>query len=73
MAYASTHAAHRGTAFDRIATLTSRIATALRERRLYRATFNGLSALSNRELADLGLTRGEIHAVARKSARDAVS
>jgi uncharacterized protein YjiS (DUF1127 family) len=35
--------------------------------RQYRATVNELSKLSNRELADLGIGRGEIHAVARKA------
>lgn len=35
--------------------------------RRYRDTVNELSRLSNRELHDLGLSRSDIHAVARKS------
>ena len=35
--------------------------------RQYRNTVSELSRLSNRELADLGINRGEIHAVARKA------
>ena len=34
--------------------------------RRYRQTINELSRLSNRELADLGITRGEIAAVAAR-------
>lgn len=39
----------------------------LRNWRTYRQTVNELSRLSNRELADLGIARGEIHSVARKA------
>ena len=35
--------------------------------RRYRETVNELSRLSNRELSDLGIARGDIHFVARKS------
>ncbi|EAB6717935.1 DUF1127 domain-containing protein [Salmonella enterica subsp. enterica serovar Virchow] len=35
--------------------------------RTYRNTVSELSRLSNRELADLGISRGEIHSVARKA------
>lgn len=35
--------------------------------RMYRETVSELSRLSNRELADLGIARGEIPAVARKA------
>jgi uncharacterized protein YjiS (DUF1127 family) len=35
--------------------------------RTYRTTVSELSRLSNRELADLGISRGEIHSVARKA------
>ena len=38
----------------------------------YRATYNGLNALGDRELADLGLTRGALKAVSRQAAYDAV-
>lgn len=39
------------------------------ERQRYRQTVNELSALSERELEDIGLTRGDILDVARRSAR----
>ncbi len=35
--------------------------------RRYRETVAELNTLSNRELADLGMARGDIHAVARKA------
>ena len=35
--------------------------------RRYRETVNELSRLSNRELSDLGIVRGEIPSVARRS------
>lgn len=35
----------------------------------YNRTVNELSALSNRELSDLGLARGDIHRVAREAVR----
>lgn len=39
--------------------------------RLYRQTLNELSALSDRDLADLGLARGAIRNVAMQAAREA--
>ncbi|MEM0934487.1 MAG: DUF1127 domain-containing protein [Pseudomonadota bacterium] len=41
---------------------------AVQRYRLMRRTYNELSALSNRELDDLGLGRGDLMDVARKSA-----
>ena len=35
--------------------------------RRYRATVSELNSLSNRELADLGISRADIHQVARKA------
>ncbi len=40
----------------------------LARRRVYRTTLNELSALSNRELADLGLTRSMLRGVAWQAA-----
>lgn len=37
--------------------------------RRYRDTVNELSRLSNRELNDLGITRADIHGIARGGAR----
>jgi uncharacterized protein YjiS (DUF1127 family) len=38
-----------------------------RDWRAYRQTVRELSALSNRELSDLGLSRGDIYSIARRS------
>lgn len=67
MAYLNTQSA-TGASFA--STFTAGIET-LRQRfhtyRQYRETVNGLSALSNRELADLGLHRSQIRAIALDS------
>lgn len=49
--------------------LFERLVTRLKEQRRYRRTINELSALTDRELDDIGLTRGDIENVARRSAR----
>jgi len=54
------------TSYNGIDTLMSRIATALVVWNERRVTRNALSRLSDRELEDIGLTRGDIPAVARK-------
>lgn len=43
------------------------IIKALKKWRAYRNTVNELSVLSNRDLNDLGISRGEISSLARKS------
>jgi uncharacterized protein YjiS (DUF1127 family) len=45
------------------------LAEKLQEWRRYRASVRELLQLSDRELADLGITRSEIELVAKKSAR----
>lgn len=45
-------------------------AQALRRHRIYSRTLAELSALSDRELADLGLSRFDIRRVAREAAND---
>ena len=59
VAPASTHAS---------GSLFGRLVTWLREQRRYRRTVNELSALSDRELDDIGLRRADIEDVARRSA-----
>ncbi|MBB5754655.1 uncharacterized protein YjiS (DUF1127 family) [Prosthecomicrobium pneumaticum] len=39
----------------------------LRNWRKYRETYNELTRLSNRELADLGIARADIHSVAKRA------
>ena len=48
--------------------LQNRISDGIAKRRVFNRTFNELSALSQRELEDLGLTRWNIEAVARDAA-----
>jgi uncharacterized protein YjiS (DUF1127 family) len=36
-------------------------------RAIYRQTFNELSSMSDRELYDLGFTRGDIHGIAHEA------
>ncbi|WP_335743935.1 DUF1127 domain-containing protein [Sulfitobacter alexandrii] len=45
------------------------LATRYKQYRMYRETFDGLSALSNRDLADLGLSRSDIKRIAIESSR----
>jgi uncharacterized protein YjiS (DUF1127 family) len=47
--------------------MISRIANALRRQHAYNRTTRELSRLSDRELSDLGINRGEISAVARSA------
>ncbi|NNE51115.1 MAG: DUF1127 domain-containing protein [Sulfitobacter sp.] len=66
MAYTNTHAAGtlpRSTGLGPIQRLIERY----KAYRLYRETFDGLNSLSNRELADLGLSRSELHDIATKA------
>ena len=51
--------------------LTTTLVQRLAQRRAYRATFSELSALSDRDLADIGLYRADIEDIARKAAREA--
>ena len=45
------------------------LATRYKQYRMYRETFDGLSALSNRDLADLGLSRSDIKRIAIETSR----
>lgn len=52
-------------------TFVADIIAKIRARRMYRETFNSLSALTNRELADLGLGRSDLRRVAWEAAHEA--
>lgn len=67
MAYTNT--AQNTSFFARVGSSFDALATRYKQYRLYRETVDGLSALSNRELADLGLSRSDIKRVAIESAR----
>lgn len=53
---------------SRLRSTLSGLATRYKNYRLYRETYEGLNALTDRDLADLGLHRSELQAVARDSA-----
>ena len=65
MAYLNTTTAP--SIFDRISGFTSALVARYRRHQLYRETLNGLSALTNRELRDLGLNRSELRRVAAEA------
>lgn len=53
------------------ASLLQRMTGWFTEQRRYRRTLNELSALNDRELDDIGVVRGELEFVARRSSRAA--
>lgn len=69
MAYATeiNSNAHSGLG-NRLTALVAEFRARSARRRIYRQTFRELSALTNRELADLGLSRSEIRRVAYQAA-----
>ncbi|TDK43227.1 DUF1127 domain-containing protein [Antarcticimicrobium luteum] len=54
--------------FDRLHAATEALSDRYTRHRMYRRTYNELSALTNRELSDLGLHRSELRRVALESA-----
>lgn len=68
MAYVnSTPLARKGLA-DRLAVLRDAVLTAIAQRRTYVRTVAELNALTDRELADLGISRFSIPEIAREAA-----
>tara|TARA_R110002096_G_scaffold22170_12_gene71647 strand:+ start:13459 stop:13674 length:216 start_codon:yes stop_codon:yes gene_type:complete len=53
---------------DRFASLRTTLIAAAQRRKKYNQVFNELSALSNRDLADIGIARRNIPDIARQSA-----
>jgi uncharacterized protein YjiS (DUF1127 family) len=47
--------------------MANKLVTSYRNWRRYRETYNELMRLSNRELADLGISRADIPTIARQS------
>lgn len=68
MAYVTSTRAARPSLADRLAAFANVLREAAQRRAIYVQTLRELSALSDRDLVDLGLTRGEIEAVAREAA-----
>ncbi|APE43039.1 hypothetical protein BOO69_06120 [Sulfitobacter alexandrii] len=70
MAYSTTTTnAPTSSLLGRIGSGFDALATRYKQYRMYRETFDGLSALSNRDLADLGLSRSDIKRIAIESSR----
>ena len=69
MAYMNTTTAAHPSVFAQISAFFEGAATRYKQHRLYRATFDELSALSNRELADLGLNRSDLRRVSLEASR----
>jgi uncharacterized protein YjiS (DUF1127 family) len=68
MAYVNTtRTAHKGFA-DRLAYLKDTVLTAINQRRVYTRTVAELNSLTDRELADLGISRLGITEIAREAA-----
>ncbi|WP_345942030.1 DUF1127 domain-containing protein [Cereibacter changlensis] len=68
MAYANTtHAAHSGLG-DRLGMLVKAVKEALAQRRVFNQTVRELNALTQRELADLGIHRSMITRIATEAA-----
>jgi uncharacterized protein YjiS (DUF1127 family) len=68
MAYLTTTAAARKSIVDRLAALRQTWAEALQKRRVYAQTLAELNALTDRELADLGIPRSDIAEIAYRAA-----
>ncbi len=54
---------------DRITALAGAVKMSLRRRAIYHRTLRELEALTDRDLADLGVSRGMIHRIADDAAR----
>ena len=50
--------------------MTNKLVTTYRAWRKYRETYNELMSLSRRDLADVGIHRGDIRQIARQAAAD---
>ncbi|MGP6090089.1 DUF1127 domain-containing protein [Antarctobacter jejuensis] len=55
---------------SRLAVIRETLRTRMERRRVFKQTFNELAALSNRDLADLGLARSEIRRIAWQAANE---
>jgi uncharacterized protein YjiS (DUF1127 family) len=70
MTYAtqSGHAVATTPIWQRLSDLTSSLGERRAQQRTYRSTVRELSALSHRDLTDLGIHPADIHAIARQAA-----
>ncbi len=70
MAMVQTQSAVKNAPAFNFASMIENIKTRYVRHRIYRRTVNELSALSNRDLADLGLYRSMIRRLAKQAAQD---
>ena len=68
MAYTNTSSVAQTSTFARLGNAFGEMHARYKTYRLYRDTLDGLSALSNRELDDLGLSRTDLRRVAEEAA-----
>ncbi len=68
MAYVSTNRMPRKGFADRLSAVRDTVLTAMNQRRIYARTVAELNSLSDRDLADLGISRLGIAAVAHEAA-----
>ena len=68
MAYVNTTRVARKGLFDRLLALRETVAANLRQRRLFEDTVRQLDSLTDRDLADLGISRLNIRDIAREAA-----
>ncbi|WP_370401872.1 DUF1127 domain-containing protein [Sulfitobacter sp. JB4-11] len=60
MAYLNQTSAPHSSFMTRVSSVLSTMVARYRQNRMYRETYNGLNALTDRELADLGLHRSQL-------------
>ena len=70
MAFITETRTHGITLVQRFTVLLENVAAARAQRKVYTTTVDELDNLSNRELADLGLTRASIKSIAYEAAYD---
>lgn len=68
MAYATQTRAEGGSILEKLGELRASLADRLAKYTIYRQTMSELSALSDRDLADLGVSRADITRLAREAA-----
>ena len=68
MAFITDNRTATATFADRFAVLKTNVVAAYEQRKLYNTTYKELTALSNRELADLGIHRSAIKSIALEAA-----
>ncbi|MBO9474801.1 MULTISPECIES: DUF1127 domain-containing protein [unclassified Shimia] len=71
MAYVANSAAVAAPKASGLSGIFASLAERFRQYRVYRTTYNELSALSNRELSDLGMSRSMIRRLAIEASREA--